>query len=140
MPVLPGHRMGPTPTPRAVCLDVRLDPGGVVVDAVLGLGGVVLAVVRLGSVVGGGWPVVRVRLMGTRGECERFAAELARACPPGVVGEVSGFYPNRAPSVLGRVYLDVAIPGEPADDALTSRPDAASCGGGRESRRGRRPR
>ena len=68
--------------------------------------------------------------MGTQVECERFAVELARACPPGVVREVSGFYPNRAPSVLGRVYLDVAIPGEPADDALTSRPDAASGGRG----------
>ena len=140
MPVLPRHRMGPTPSPRTVRLDVRLDPGGVVVDAVPDLSAVVLALVRLGSVVGGGWPVVRVRLMGTQVECERFAAELARACPPGVVREVSGFYPNRAPSLLGRVYLDVAIPGEPAGDALTSRPAAPGAGRTVQGGRGRRPR
>lgn len=49
---------------------------------------------------------MKIRITGSAGECDRLLARLAQ-----VVGvrEVSGFYPNRAPSALGRVYLDVDL-------------------------------
>ena len=57
-----------------------------------------------------------MRLTGTRAECARFVAELTAATAAGVIREVSHWYPNRATSTLGRVYLDLAIPG-PLHDA-----------------------
>jgi hypothetical protein len=59
---------------------------------------------------------VKLRLSGTRQECARFVAELVAATPPGVVREVSAFYANRSPSLLGRVYLDLALPDAGATD------------------------
>jgi hypothetical protein len=53
---------------------------------------------------------MKIRLTGTREECDRFTAELVAATPPGVVREVSGFYPGRGTSLLGRVYLDLQLP------------------------------
>lgn len=60
---------------------------------------------------------MKVRLTGTRAECDRFTTELLTATPPGVVQEVSGFYPNRGTSLLGRVYLDLQLPPEPESAA-----------------------
>ena len=51
-----------------------------------------------------------MRLTGTRNECARFLRELTAATAPGVIQEVSDFYGNRAPSLLGRVYLELTIP------------------------------
>jgi hypothetical protein len=51
--------------------------------------------------------------MGTRAECEQVAAALleqAEAAGIGAVLEVSAFYPNRPPSSLGRLYVDLAPP------------------------------
>ena len=53
---------------------------------------------------------MKIRLTGTRTECDRFTAELIAATPPGVIREVSGFYTNRGTSTLGRVYLDLHLP------------------------------
>ncbi|MGH3924729.1 MAG: hypothetical protein ACRDTT_18025 [Pseudonocardiaceae bacterium] len=46
---------------------------------------------------------MKIRITGTRGECDRL---LARLGPVLGVREVSDFYPNRPPSALGRVYLE----------------------------------
>jgi len=53
---------------------------------------------------------VKIRITGSAAECDRLLVRLAQ-----VVGvrEVSDFYPNRPPSALGRVYLDVDLT-EPA--------------------------
>jgi hypothetical protein len=69
---------------------------------------------------------VKMRLTGTRTECDRFTTELIAATPPGVVREVSGFYPNRGNSALGRVYLDLDLP--PADPRETPVPVPARRG------------
>ena len=53
---------------------------------------------------------MKIRLTGTRTECDRFTAELIAATPPGVIREVSGFYHDRGTSTLGRVYLDLELP------------------------------
>lgn len=53
---------------------------------------------------------MKIRLTGTRAECEVLAAvltERGRAVGIGVVREVSGFYANRPPDGRGRVYLDL---------------------------------
>jgi hypothetical protein len=68
---------------------------------------------------------MKIRLTGTRDECDRFTTELVAATPAGVVREVSGFYPNRGTDprtqvVLGRVYLDLELP--PADPRETPVP------------------
>lgn len=49
---------------------------------------------------------MKIRITGTAAECDRLLARLAQ-----VVGvrEVSDFYPNQAPSALGRVYLEVDL-------------------------------
>jgi hypothetical protein len=51
---------------------------------------------------------VKVRLMGTEQECAAAAARLA-ADPGFTVLEQSAPYPNRAPSELVRVYLEVHV-------------------------------
>lgn len=43
---------------------------------------------------------MRLRISGTRAECDAAVAAVL------AVREVSGFFPNRGASVLGRVYLD----------------------------------
>lgn len=50
---------------------------------------------------------MRIRLTGTAGETERAAAALSGVLR---VREVSPFYPNWPPSLLGRVYLDAEPP------------------------------
>jgi hypothetical protein len=87
--------------------------------------------------------VVKLRLTGTRRQCDRFVAELATAVPAGVVREVSDWYPNRGTSLLGRVYLDLALPdpaagptghpGHPGDDQLDDGLDDVTGGGGEAS-------
>ena len=54
---------------------------------------------------------MKIRLTGTEAE---IAAVLARLITAVEVQEISGFYPNRGASVLGRVYVTIAIP--PADN------------------------
>jgi hypothetical protein len=76
---------------------------------------------------------LKIRLTGTRDECDRFTAELLAATPPGVIREVSGFYPNRGASTLGRIYLDLHLPG--ADASPATRPDTAAGAGHRRDRR-----
>lgn len=49
---------------------------------------------------------MKIRITGSAAECDRLLARLAQVVR---VREVSGFYPNRAPSALGRVYLDVDL-------------------------------
>lgn len=51
---------------------------------------------------------MKIRLTGSAPECDRLLARLAQVVE---VREVSDFYPNRAPSALGRVYLDVELTG-----------------------------
>ena len=54
---------------------------------------------------------VKIRLVGTRGECEAAAARIAQVL---TVLEISDPYPMRGRSVLCRVYIDARIPaGEP---------------------------
>ena len=53
---------------------------------------------------------MRIRVEGTRAEVDA-ATEVLRQVLD--VQEVSGFYPNRGASVLGRVYLTVAAPTAP---------------------------
>ncbi len=50
---------------------------------------------------------MKLRLTGTGDECSA-AIEAVGAVL--TVREVSGFYPNRGASVLGRVYLDADVP------------------------------
>ncbi|WP_406640457.1 hypothetical protein [Amycolatopsis sp. WGS_07] len=53
---------------------------------------------------------MRIRLMGTEAEIAAVAERLASVLE---VQEISEFYPNRGASVLGRVYLTVAVPTTP---------------------------
>jgi hypothetical protein len=53
---------------------------------------------------------VKLRLTGTRAECDAFVTALQATAPAGVVLEVSGWCPNRGASLLGRVYLELAPP------------------------------
>ena len=63
---------------------------------------------------------MKVRLTGTETEC----AAAVQALRAGfAVREVSSFYPNRPPSRLGRVYVDVTPLGaEPGGSAVTPTP------------------
>jgi hypothetical protein len=45
---------------------------------------------------------VKIRLLGTRDECEQW---VAREQATGAVVEVCGWYPNRGTSALGRLYV-----------------------------------
>jgi hypothetical protein len=69
---------------------------------------------------------MKLRLTGTRAECEQFTTALLGALSPGVVRQVSRFHPNhRGPAVLGRVYLDLDLPApgaQPDTTGATSRP------------------
>jgi hypothetical protein len=62
---------------------------------------------------------MKVRLMGTTGECARLAALLALGPPEGPAGvevlEVQGPYLNRGDSALVRLYLEVRLTPEPAE-------------------------
>lgn len=51
---------------------------------------------------------MKLRLTGTRAECEAFVTALQASAPAGTVLEVSGWYANRGSSLLGRVYLELA--------------------------------
>jgi hypothetical protein len=59
---------------------------------------------------------MKVRLIGTTGECARLAALLALGPPEGPAGvevlEVTGPYPNRGDSTLVRLYLQVRVTAE----------------------------
>jgi len=56
---------------------------------------------------------VKLRLSGTREECDLLAQELpGRLAGLGDVQEVSAFYPNRGQSVLGRVYVEIRLTSE----------------------------
>jgi hypothetical protein len=87
---------------------------------------------------------MRLRLTGTQAECDQFVAELVAATAPGVVREVSGFYPNRGASRLGRVYLELALPpvtaveapSPPASPSLSATP-VRGCTARRQPRSGR---
>lgn len=57
---------------------------------------------------------MKIRITGSAAECDRLLVRLAQVV---AVREVSGFYPNRAPSALGRVYLEVDL-AEPAGPAV----------------------
>jgi hypothetical protein len=68
-----------------------------------------------------GRAAVRLRISGTEAEC----ADAVRALGAGfVLREVSGFYPNRGASALGRVYIDAEPLAEPsaARDRQEGRP------------------
>jgi hypothetical protein len=71
---------------------------------------------------------MRIRLTGTRTACEQWVTRLRQA--PGVeVVQVSGWYPGRGTSLLGRVYLD-ARPTQTPDPARdTDALPACPCGG-----------
>ncbi len=53
---------------------------------------------------------MKLRLTGTEQECADAVAALAAGF---VLREVSGFYPHRGTSALGRVYLDVQVRPQP---------------------------
>lgn len=71
---------------------------------------------------------MQIRLTGTRQECTDFAAvlpDLIAHCAQ--VRQVSGFYPNRGTSLLGRLYLDLAPLAGPSDrSAAPSAPSATT--------------
>jgi hypothetical protein len=65
---------------------------------------------------------MKIRLMGTRAECDAAAAALKNAFD---VREVSGWHPNRGPdTVLGRLYVD-AVPAEPVLTAAHPEPPSS---------------
>lgn len=73
---------------------------------------------------------MKLRISGTGPECAAAVAALGAGF---VLREVSEFYPNRGPAVLGRVYVDaeprpdvVAVTAERADQTVRELP-----GGGR---------
>lgn len=56
--------------------------------------------------------MMKLRLTGTRDECELLAKELpSRLADLAEVLEVSDFYANRGATVLGRVYVEVRLTG-----------------------------
>lgn len=74
---------------------------------------------------------MKIRIIGTRGECDRLLVCLGQVV---AVREVSDFYPNRPPSALGRVYLEVDL--ATSATAGVAQPEvaglntAAGCAGG----------
>ncbi|HEY1616482.1 MAG TPA: hypothetical protein VGG25_02630 [Streptosporangiaceae bacterium] len=52
---------------------------------------------------------VKIRLVGTKGECEAAAARIAQVL---TVLEISEPYPMRGRSALVRVYIDARIPAD----------------------------
>lgn len=48
---------------------------------------------------------MKIRLMGTREECEIYAEALRQNAGP-LILEISAFYPNRGGGKLGRVYIE----------------------------------
>ncbi len=68
---------------------------------------------------------MRIRLSGTDTECDVAVAALAAGF---VLREVSGFYPNRGATVLGRVYVDVE-PRPEVVQATATRDDRRAVGG-----------
>ncbi len=69
---------------------------------------------------------MKIRLSGTDTECAAAVAALAAGF---VLREVSGFYPNRGATVLGRVYVDA----EPHPD-IGHRPDVVRATATRDGR------
>ena len=88
---------------------------------------------------------MRIRLTGTRQECDRFTSELVAATAPGIIRDVSDFHPNHHDtstgsaagdgSTVGRVYLDLQIPDTTSAPELPARRRrgrrARATGGGR---------
>ena len=68
---------------------------------------------------------MRIRLSGTATECATAVAALAAGF---VLCEVSGFYPNRGATVLGRVDVDVE-PRPEVVQATATRDDRRAVGG-----------
>lgn len=65
---------------------------------------------------------VKQRITGTRKDCVTTAAALAEVFE---VRETSDFYPNRPPSLLGRIYLDAEL-SPPPERARAQRTDRTS--------------
>lgn len=61
---------------------------------------------------------MRIRVEGTRAEADAVIEVVRQVLD---VQEVSGFYPNRGTSALGRVYLTVAAPTAPVVRARAER-------------------
>lgn len=81
---------------------------------------------------------MKIRLMGTPDECAAAVDALRAAFD---LHEVSGFYPNRGDSKLGRVYVDgVPLGGQPvrATAERTDQPARGEITGHARSIRGRR--
>ena len=89
---------------------------------------------------------MKIRLTGTRQECDRFTTELVAATAPGIIRDVSGFHPNHHTATssstgneggtVGRVYLDLQIPDAasapvPAGTRRRRNRRARATGGGR---------
>lgn len=70
---------------------------------------------------GPGTSTVKVRIAATEEKAAQIAADLrdalSRTSGRYVVREVSGFYPNRGDSSLGRIYLDVDVVGAVGGEA-----------------------
>ncbi len=62
---------------------------------------------------------MKIRLTGTRDELTAAVAALGEVF---TLREVSAFYPNHAPSVLGRVYTDAEPPHRPRASRTGRRP------------------
>lgn len=63
---------------------------------------------------------MRIRLEGTRAEVDAAVTALASGFE---IQEVSGFYPNRGPSVLGRIYVTATVRPAPTVRARSTRLD-----------------
>lgn len=55
---------------------------------------------------------MKIRVMGTRAECEAFGAMARETVDPALLRSISRWYPNRrsAYSNEGRIYIDVDLP------------------------------
>ncbi len=89
----------------------------------------------VGAAARRGWSAMKPRITGTRDEC---AAAIEAIGAVLTVREVSGFYPNRGASELGRVYLDADAPTDVApvraDAERTDRGDRTAIRSARDDR------
>lgn len=53
---------------------------------------------------------MKLRIMGTRDECDLMVEIFERNIPREFVRSISGFYPNRGYTTEGRVYIDLDLP------------------------------
>lgn len=59
---------------------------------------------------------MRVRLMGTRDECDAVAETVCNSVPEDCIRSVSAWYPNRGVGKEGRVYIEMDVPDEEVDE------------------------